>query len=73
VWWVDLGLLPGTNQAIPSLPLHKEMGEKTQQKGSGLRSGQGGHLPVTITGKTDCTWGNQFHLLPIKSEQCKKK
>jgi len=31
------------------------------------------HSPVTITGKTDLTWGNQFNLLTIKSEHGNEK
>jgi len=59
VWWLDLDWMPGAHQAPLSLPSSAgKGGGKIRWKGSGgkIRTGRD-HLPVTVTGITDSTWG----------------
>jgi len=50
-----------------SLPSSAGQGEKRKGSWVEIKTGKD-HLQVTIMDKTNLTWGNQFNLLPIKSE-----
>jgi len=55
-----------------ALSLSSSSGQERENitKGSWVKIRTGrDHSPITVTNKTDSTWGSEFNLLPIKSEQ----
>jgi len=56
--WVNPGWTPGAHQSRSITALLSWTEErKIQQKACRLRQGQGDHAAITITAKTDLTWG----------------
>jgi len=59
LWWADLGLPPGAHQAALSLPFLNRTGGENVTKSSWVEiSTERHHAPITVTSKTDLTWGN---------------
>ena len=59
VWWVDPGGMPGAHQSCSITRLLPWTGETKYKKRlvGQDKEGQGDHSAITITGKTDLTWG----------------
>lgn len=67
LWWVDLVWAPGAQQSYFITALLSWAKERKCNEGPWVKISAGrDHSPVTIIGKTDCTWGNCFNLLQIK-------
>jgi len=67
LWWVDPDWMPGAHQSCSIAPLAKLDRENTM-KISWVEIRTGRDLsPISVTGKTDSTWG-KIGLLLIKSE-----
>jgi len=67
--------MPGAHQSHSiTRPPQLDRGDKNVIKGSWVERRTGrDHSPITVMGKTDSTWGNQFNLSPTKSEKDNQK
>lgn len=72
VWWIAPGWNPGALQSHSYFSASGE-GRRNITKDSWVKIRTGRYeSPVTITGKTDLTWG-KINLLPIKLEKGNEK
>ena len=70
VWWVDPGWMSGAHQSHSITP-PSSAGQRRENitKGSWveIRTGSG-HLPITVTGKTDSVWGKLTQFITNQPE-----